>query len=224
MKSPEEFWSKRQHTDSSAMESWVLARQRVGKSSSLALLSNFRKPSNPLKFQANNTVGVTLDHAFLKRHPPPFCPTISELLTLLSLNIGNLITTSKRPQPLWDAKATITSKRHITDWLTGPLPIKIKVNDSLHKTKKFWSPIFICNGLGKCTWSAWCCRATFSILHLLPSHLYCNIVCKSLLHYESPEVFKKSPLVTTAVRILFQTQKFVLLKKNKTSFSSHGFL
>jgi len=30
MKSSEQFWSKRQHTDSSAMESWVLARQRVG--------------------------------------------------------------------------------------------------------------------------------------------------------------------------------------------------
>jgi len=30
MKSSEQFWAKRQHTDSSAMESWVLARQRVG--------------------------------------------------------------------------------------------------------------------------------------------------------------------------------------------------
>lgn len=30
MKSSEQFW-KRQHTDSSAMENWVLARQRVGK-------------------------------------------------------------------------------------------------------------------------------------------------------------------------------------------------
>ena len=27
MKSTEEFWSKRQHTDSSAMESWILSRQ-----------------------------------------------------------------------------------------------------------------------------------------------------------------------------------------------------
>ena len=27
MKSTEEFWTKRQHTDSSAMESWILSRQ-----------------------------------------------------------------------------------------------------------------------------------------------------------------------------------------------------
>jgi len=30
MKSSDQFWTKRQHTDSSAMENWVLARQRVG--------------------------------------------------------------------------------------------------------------------------------------------------------------------------------------------------
>ena len=41
MRSPEEFWSKRQHTDSSAMESWVLARQRVGKITA-TFGSNFR--------------------------------------------------------------------------------------------------------------------------------------------------------------------------------------
>ena len=36
MKSSElAFWNKRQHTDSSAMENWVLARQRVGKISKL---------------------------------------------------------------------------------------------------------------------------------------------------------------------------------------------
>ena len=34
MKSTDEFWTKRQHTDSSAMEGWILARQNgrvVGK-------------------------------------------------------------------------------------------------------------------------------------------------------------------------------------------------
>lgn len=30
LKSTEEFWSRRQHTDSSTMEDWILARQRVG--------------------------------------------------------------------------------------------------------------------------------------------------------------------------------------------------
>ena len=48
MKSTEEFWSKRQHTDSSAMESWILSRQNdlvMGKGFFLTfiLYSSFRR-------------------------------------------------------------------------------------------------------------------------------------------------------------------------------------
>ena len=111
MKSPEEFWSKRQHTDSSAMENWVLARQRVGKSfERMFLIENFLKTT----FKGNNIAGVIRDHVLLKRPQPPFYPTICERLSRTPLGIVDLHMTLKRPQPLLGEKATITSKLHIT--------------------------------------------------------------------------------------------------------------
>jgi len=42
MKSTKEFWSKRQFTDASAMEQWLLNRQRAGESE-LIILDELRK-------------------------------------------------------------------------------------------------------------------------------------------------------------------------------------
>ena len=55
MKTTKEFWSKKQFTDSSSMEQWLLARQRVGKKEQM--VHNF---IYVLKMQVHATAYVTV--------------------------------------------------------------------------------------------------------------------------------------------------------------------